>query len=549
MWQKIKNYQETNYLQWNAFTFVGILLIIICGIKVTYHLEQYMDILFWDESLYLTRGVSMFPSIPRDWGPTYSLWYKMLSFFISDKVDLYYFNFKFTTILLSISLFLLMLSTGVQRVLAFIFAVFSLSTFINLPVWPHVSHFCIIVLITSIIISKYQQTLTSKFAVISFALLLCAYARPELFLAFLPIFLLTFFFFFVNIKHATKKDIALVIVLMLLSLVVYRFFKTPFNNGDSQRGIGVFLQHFALNYSHWYPSPSPFWLDYFDIIKKEFNGAITFKGLIAANPELLERHFTANIIFYFEQIGKIIFSFFAPIFTKDTHWLSLMVCSILLVVYFTFTTKVKGIGKRFLNFLKVNIISVLVVMLFAFPPLIVCIYAYPRDHYLLLQVPFLLLIIALLLSSISVEIKNPIQKIVVVATIWFFVMPVAEDFNYFTLYRKEDSLANLKTVRYVQKNLSTKDSIKMFDVEGGMLNFLTPNFTNNYYLWKRDSQNLSDFILKQNFDVIYKTPTLTSLNCVQKDTVLFDLLDHPEKYGYYNQKTGNFTPSLLIKKK
>lgn len=549
MWQKIKNYQETNYLKWNAFTLVGILLIIICGIKVTHDLELYMDLLFWDESLYLTRGTLMFHSIPRDWGPTYSLWYKFLSFFISDKVELYYFNFKLTTILISISLFLLMLSVGVQRVLAFILAVFSLSTFINLPVWPHVSHFCVFILITGILISKYQQTLVSRFATIAFALLVCAYARPELFLAFLPVFILTYFFFFVNIKKATKKEIALVILLTCLSLLVYRFFKTPFNNGDSQRGIGVFLQHFALNYSQWYPSSSPFWLDFFDIIKKEFNGAITFKGLIAANPTLIERHFTSNIIFYFSQLGKIIFSFFAPIFTKDIHWLCLMVSLILLVVYFTFISSTKNKFNRFFTLIKNNLITIFVLMLFTFPSVIVCIYAYPRNHYLLLQVPFLLLIVAFILSSIEVEIVNPIQKIFVVATIWFFVMPVAEDFNYFTLYRKEDSLANQQTVKYVKKNLMTKDTVRMFDVEGGMVNFLPPNFTNDYYLWKRDSQLLSDFILKQNFDVIYKTPTLTELNCVQKDSVLFDLLDNPEKYGYYNQKTGGFVPSLLIKKK
>ena len=125
VWQKLKNYREKNYLQWNTFIGVGILLIIICGIKVTYNLERYMDLLFWDESLYMARGTMMFHSIPRDWGPSYSLWYKLLSFFISDSVELYYFNFKFTTILFSISLFLLMLSCGVQRVFAFILSIFS----------------------------------------------------------------------------------------------------------------------------------------------------------------------------------------------------------------------------------------------------------------------------------------------------------------------------------------------------------------------------------------------------------------------------------------
>ena len=147
LWQGIKQSKEKNYLEWNSFTFIGIALLIICGIKVSWHLEQYMDIVFWDESLYLTRGVSMFKEIPKTWGPSYSLWYKMLSYFFTDKLDLYYFNFKFTTILISVAFFLLLMSCGIQRILAFIFSLFFLSSFINLPLWPRVSHFCVIVLI------------------------------------------------------------------------------------------------------------------------------------------------------------------------------------------------------------------------------------------------------------------------------------------------------------------------------------------------------------------------------------------------------------------
>jgi len=552
VWQKLRNYQETNYLRWNAFTAVGVLLIIICGIKVSYNLDQYMDLLFWDESLYLLRGYRMFPYIPRDWGPSYSLWYKILSLFITDKVALYYFNFKFTTILLSISFFLLLLSCGVQRVLAFILGIFSLSAFLNLPVWPHVSHFCVIVLIAGIIVAKYQQTLVSKLVICSLALMVCSYSRPEVFLAFFAVLAFTYLFFLLNIKQATKKDIILMLVLTGTFAFIYKFFKTPFNNGDSMRSIGVFLQHFALNYNTWYPSDAPFWLEFPSIIQKHFGGAITLKGIIAANPELLERHFMSNTTLYFSQLGKMIISFFAPVFTKTIHWLCLMVCIMLFATYFSVAKKSKSKFRRLLALLKSNIFTILVLMIFAFPSVIVCIYAYPRDHYLLLQVPFLLLVSALIISCVTVEIIKPIQKIIVVGVIWFFVMPVAEDFTYFNLFRKEESLANLKTVNYLTKKFEkTTDSVRIFDVEGGLSYMLPNKFTeyNHYYLWRRDSIKMSDFILSHNIDIIYKTPTLTDLNSVKTDTILFDLLKNPEKYGYYNQKTGDFAPYLLIKKK
>lgn len=136
----------------------------------------------------------MFDHIPKDWGPSYSLWYKLLSYFISDRVELYYFNFvNYDTHFHCV--FLLLQASGVQRILAFVFAVFFLSSFINMPLWPRVSHYCIIVIITGIIIAKYFQSSVSKLVIYSLALLVCAFARPELFLTFLICWILTYIFF------------------------------------------------------------------------------------------------------------------------------------------------------------------------------------------------------------------------------------------------------------------------------------------------------------------------------------------------------------------
>jgi hypothetical protein len=549
-WQRILQADEKNYLRWNTFTFAGIFLIIVCGLNATRGLEQHMDVMFWDESLYLSRGMSMFKYIPRDWGPSYSLWYKMLSFLFSDRLELYYFNFKLTTILISVSFFLLLMACGVQRILAFVFSVFFLSSFINMPLWPRVSHYCIIVLIAGILMAKYQKSIVAKFVFYSFALLVCAFARPELFLPFLVCFVLTYLFFFATIKQRNKYDIALVAGLTLFFLVLYKFFKTPLNNGDSTRGIGVFLQHFAMNYVQWHHSNTVFWLDYPDILKENFKNATSLKEMIEVNPALIKHHILSNGYHYCTQTAKIVFSFFAPIFTKKIHWLCLMVSIMLFGVYFSFTKTIKDKRKKVFSLAKDNLFTLLVVFLFALPSFIVCIYAYPRQHYLLLQVPFMLLLIGLAISSITVEIYKSAQKIVVVAVVWFFVMPVSEDFDYFRMFRNEESLANQKSLKYIKQHYTSKDTIHIFDLEGGMTNLLPANFVNNNYIYLRDRNKilLSDFLLSNKYDIIYKTPILTMLNSVQQDTILFDLLKNPAKYGYLEQKTGNFAPALLIKK-
>ncbi len=548
-WQRITQAKEKNYLRWNTFTLVGIFLIIICGINATYGLEQHMDVMFWDESLYLSRGMSMFKYIPRDWGPSYSLWYKMLSFLFSDRVELYYFNFKLTTVLVSVSFFLLLMACGVQRILAFVFSIFFLSSFINMPLWPRVSHYCVIVLISGILFAKYQKSIVAKFVFYSFALLVCGFARPELFLPFFVCFILTYLFFFSGLKERTRFETILVVGLTGFFLTIYVFFKTPLNNGDSSRGIGVFLQHFAMNYAQWNQSNTVFWLDYQDILKENFKDAYTIKEMIKANPELIKHHIVSNIYNYSIQTGKIIFSFFAPVFTKKIHWLCLMVSVILFGVYFSFTQTIRDKRKKVLSLIKDNFFTIFVVFLFAFPTFIVCIYAYPREHYLMLQVPFFLLVIGLVISSISVEIYKSAQKIVVIAVVWFFVMPASEDFEYFRMFRNEADMSNQKSIKYIKEHFNTKDTVHLFDLEGGMTNLLPLNFVNNNYEYLRDRHKilLSDFLLDNKYDIIYKTPILTMLNSVQKDTVLFDILKNPVKYGYLEEKTGNFAPSLLIK--
>jgi len=543
-------FQEKNYLKWNTYTFVGIILIIICGIKVTYNLASFMDVLFWDESLYLTRGVTMFPSIPKDWGPAYSLWYKLLSLFIKDRIALYYFNFQLTTILIAIFFFVFLMSCGIQRVLAFLLSILFLASYINLPLWPRVSHFCILVVLAGIVIAKYQTSKLSKWTIICFVLLIVSYARPELFLSFLFSFCLLIVGFFYKIKSINKKEIGLFGLLLFFLGFMYVFFKTPLNGGDANRSIGVFLQHFAMNYSQWHHDDSIFWLDFPDIVRTNFTDSFSLKAIIQSNPTLFFKHITSNIVHFIEQISKLVFNFFAPIFTKQIHWLCLMVSIILFIIYFSFTNTSSKKRLRFFALIKENFLTLTALFLFSIPPFLVCIYAYPRAHYMLLLVPFLLLLLSLVISSMAVEIENPIQKMTVIAVVCFFTLPVAEDFDYFKMFRKENDLRNLKTLNYIKHNFKTQDSVRVFDLEGGMTNLLPPNFTNyNYiYLGSRKKTRLSSFLLEHKFDIIYHTPTITKLNDVQTDTMLFELLNKPEKYGYNRQKTGNFTATLLIKK-
>lgn len=548
IWKILLKNKEQNFLKFDKFLFLGIILLIICGIKICWNLSTYMDVLFWDESLYLHRGTCMFNFIPRDWGPSYSLWYKFLSFFIHDKLKLYYFNFQLTTILISVALFMLLLSCGVQRILSFILALFFLSSFINLPVWPRISHFCIIVIITGIIIAKHSKTTLLKFCIMSFAFLVCSYARPELFIPFFACFVISIFLFLFKIKRVNKIEAGSMLALVGVFVFMLIFFKTPLNNGDSSRGLRVFLQHFAWNAAVWKNDQSPFWLEFNESNKAYFPDVSSLSTIVHSNSSVFFNHILFNLKHYILLTGKVVVSFFFPVFTKDFHWLCLMVSSMILVIYFSFGATAKHFFRRFLVLIKVNLFTFSMLALIMVPTVFICIYAYPRHHYILLQVPFLMLLFAIALSSLNIEIDQPLHKIFVLSFVWFFVTPEAEDFKYYNLFRQEESTCNETTLKYIKRTYEDQ-KISIFDVEGSMTNLLPSNFSNynEEYIYKKDAR-VSDFIFAKKIDLIYITPTLLSLKKVKNDSIFYDLLNQPEKYGFFKQKTGNFTPYLLVKK-
>lgn len=549
IWKILLKNKEQNFLKFDRFLFLGIALLVICSIKICWNLQNYMDVLFWDESLYLHRGTCMFNFIPHDWGPSYSLWYKILSVFIHDKIQLYYFNFKFTTILISICLFMLLLSCGVQRILSFILALFFLSSFINLPVWPRISHFCIIVFLVGIITAKYSKSTLLKYCILSFAFMICSYARPELFIPFIVCFGFTIVLFLVKIKKITRAEIGVLFMLIGCFIFIFIFFKTPLNNGDSARSLRVFLQHFAWNAAVWKNDQSPFWLEFNETNKQYFSNVSSLSTIIHSNPEVFFHHIFFNLKHYILLTGKVVVSFFFPVFTKDFHWLCLMVGAMFLIIYLSFGATAKYFFKRFLILIKANLFTLFMLFLVLAPTVFICIYAYPRHHYILLQVPFLMLLFALIFSSFNIEIDKPMQKIVVLSFVWFYVTPAAEDFKYYNLFRQEDSNCNAITIKYIRKIFPLNKKTSILDAEGSMTNLMPTNFINynQEFVYDKDVV-LSNFIAVKKIDIIYITPTLLALKKVKNDSVFTEMLNQPEKYGYFKQKTGNFVPYLLIKK-
>ena len=100
---------------------IGVVLLILAGVRVYYNIYSYMDIVYGDEVIYMKTGLNMTQQFNRDWCPLYCLWYKLLSFFIHDTITLYYFNFVFIAVLATVLIYIAFLAMDIHPLVAFYF--------------------------------------------------------------------------------------------------------------------------------------------------------------------------------------------------------------------------------------------------------------------------------------------------------------------------------------------------------------------------------------------------------------------------------------------
>ena len=538
--------QERSGLNYSAYTIFCILLLILIGLRITHDLEANMDVLLWDEANYLNRGLWMFHRIPKVWGPSYSAWYKFVSYIQPEKIPLYYLNYRIMTIGTAVVGFLFLASCGVRQWIAFLLCCCLLLSSYNLPVWPKISHYCILLVMLAILISKYLEDVLAKWCVFSLALLACAYARPELFLSFSLCFLITLLqavWKFKKSKISTR--IFFTLTVFWVGFICWQY-KTPFNSGDSGRSIKVFYQHFAMNYVQWNHLKLNWWLVWPDIIQKNFQHPESISSIIKYNGHLFWRHIFSNLKNYFIWMGSLAGQFFIPFILKSYCLAILGVLSMLL--YFV-ASGLKNFRSNLISAIHENCRVLFFLLLFILPGILVCVYAYPREHYLVINIPLLLLIFGIILSAIQ-NTDDSWKKWLALALgiIFFICAPKAGQFDFYQLERQEKSLANVQTLKYLQQ-IDPADTLRILDLEGDLSSLLSGKYKGytNAYLQQQPA-SVVDFMDKNHIDVVYITPVLLSYSLVQHDTAFQELLKYPDQHQFYAEKTGNFTPYLLSRK-
>jgi len=355
------------------------LVLILCGFKYTYGLENILDIGLYDESLYLYRGYFLsengFPHAEN--APLYAVWYYILSIFQSDRVELYYLNYKILSAALPIILFFLLRRYRLQQLSSFIVSFIFMISYANLPLWPKVSNFATLIILSFLLIASYAKNNFSYFAIVSFGALLGSYIRPELFISFVLFLLFYVGFFVIRFKKFGVSNIIFLAVLVLLSVALLGFWGLPIDSEG--RSLDAFKQHFSLNWVQWTGSQLSPWTNAEEIFIQNFGEADSYFETVANNPSMLMKHIGYNIKKISRNGIGIFFVHSNVLIPRDFQIIEAILLLLLFMTYCFFNmSRLKCNGVDRINSQNHLLLPA---AFFLFPTLISALLIYPRCNY------------------------------------------------------------------------------------------------------------------------------------------------------------------------
>ncbi|MCO5232374.1 MAG: hypothetical protein LC105_09845 [Chitinophagales bacterium] len=527
---------------------IGAFIIFLTGWYFTRDLSQSLDILFWDEANYMKSGWMIPNKFNHSWGPSYAIWYKILSLFESDSIQLYFLNYRLMTIIPAMVLFVFLAFANIRTWAAWGIGLLFLFATINITVWPKISHFCISIFLIGLILMRYISSYPIKISFLSLFALYIAYARPEFYLTYLAI--LGLWILSVCIKDfRSKKAWWISIGLISLGFLIQFKMGNPLLNFQGDRSALAFAQHFTFNYFKWKNIDQDFWITWMPYYHELFHDATSIKAAYQNNSQLFQMHILSNIQNYFVSGFQLFSDAMLPEkLIKISITGRLIIIAIGGFLMFGLASQDKYF-ENIIHGLKRNVLVIILLGIMVLPTLASSFLIYPRLHYILFHYFFFILLVSIFFFSKSTENKSVNRWTIVIATVILGVvlwqMPSTKDYHHFDMWRKERSQANLNTVKKLRAyNFTTP--IRLLENEGGMNIFLPNN-----YSWVRGfakDTTWTAYIEKEHVDIIYVTPSLTKYPTLKSDSTWYLFKSQPENYGFEKVNTGNHSPYLYIRK-
>lgn len=275
--------------------FAAFLFLVTVVIFTDYNLEGRIDIELSDEAYYMYQGVTFFAEgIASDWGPLYSLWYKVLSYFEHERVSLYYLNMALLSSLPTFAIYVFLRFFECGAVVALFFAALFHFSIINFPQGVKVSMFALVFLIAgTLLIYKYAKSnLSLSLSLVAVLMFVCAYVRPENTLTWGLAVIVNLGL----IVYRKKPSVYLILSgVFILLLVVF------IGNPISQRSELAFKRQFGYHYIMRHPDDLRFqnldvWIDFDEVTMLIFGQDVTsfYEAFLLRGSFIFDEHFIPN---------------------------------------------------------------------------------------------------------------------------------------------------------------------------------------------------------------------------------------------------------------
>ena len=543
--------EDTTYLpKIDAHFFVAIFVLLLAAIKQLYGLKHQLDITFFDETEYLHKGVGLATKVYNDWGPSYNLWYFLISKFTNNNINTFYLNVSILLTITPILLYVFLVFHRVQNTWALLLSLSFLMQELLLNNFTYVSHFCLCVILIGFIFIAITKKNEHKLIIAIAAAYICMYARQEFLLIVASLILL----YVLQIIY--QKKIQLNVSYLLLSVVIvglYVIFGPLSMQAEGMdRSYFAFMQHFVKNYMFWnrkyYSIDELRALNLFDDSKTMFQ-------CMFANPFLFGKHILTNIANYFINLFFYVESYLLPkpIFHylgKAKHVLFIGVSGYLVYVFFK-----ENFIKKAVQFVQAHTLLFLIYAVFLSLSFFSIVFIYPNRHYIIMQFFWLILFLGFLLKDKVKLLNNSFVFYGIILLILFFI-PTAKHVSFYTLSNKDaQHQPNLKTIQYLTKYNSHQPQI-LFTTENGFETYLPKNYKALFmnaddlkpYLVNNDFK-LSKFVEDKKIDIFYMNEKLTFYVDYAKVKETELLLQQPDSLGFRKQLLDTSMQAYLLVKK
>lgn len=512
--------------------FLLFIFLILCSLKLTYCLQDIMDVLLYDESTYLYNGYKLKESglPPAEYAPLYAIWYNFLSKIQPDKIQLFYLNQKILTIIPVLLLFLTLNKLRVNPLIAFTSSYIYLIAMGNLYYYIKPSHFAIQIILLFFLLSLFIKSDILKLLINSLGLLLATYSRPDYFLSFIILIFISFVYTYIGYsqKKLNKSFVIVLILFLFLYITIFKIFGNPLGGN---RSFTAFMQHFSINYCYWTKSSLKPTIDFIEVQKKVFKESRTILQAFSNNPKWFIIHILTNILRYPLNFFDTLFAHFNILIPPKNLFMTTLEGLLFLVCGFVLLIK----NRKFINFKNIDNNLLIFLCVVAFPAIVSSLIIFPKIHYLLIHTIIFLIIISKIFPE-NILILN-IRKSIFIGIIFLLLTPTLQKNYYYTWYyspeelRNKTVLPNLQTIQKIQNlNINSKKQVNLLEAEGGYYIYLGENFKRIAEYEKLEPFDV--FINKHKINMIVVSNEMLSDIRFKDDNIFKAFLNNYQQYDF-----------------